>query len=65
MAILKAVTAAPKKFKLNQSNNKLSLSVKEAASVPALRRTLEGLAAAGQFSAGGPSVPSAEHEQTR
>lgn len=45
MAILKAVTAAPKKFKLNQSNNKLSLSVKEVASVAALRRTLEGLTA--------------------
>lgn len=45
MAILKAVTAAPKKFKLNQSNNKLSLSVKEVASVSALRQTLEGLTA--------------------
>lgn len=45
MTILKAVTAAPKKFKLNQSNNKLSLSVKEVVSVGALRRTLEQLTA--------------------
>lgn len=45
MALLRAVTASPKKFKLNQSNNKLSLSVREAPSVSALRRTLEGLTA--------------------
>ncbi|MCC8063434.1 MAG: transcription-repair coupling factor [Rikenellaceae bacterium] len=45
MALLRAVTASPKKFKLNQSNNKLSLSVREAPSVAALRRTLEGLTA--------------------
>ena len=45
MTILKAVTASPKKFKLNQSNNKLSLSVSGVASVSALRRTLEGLTA--------------------
>lgn len=45
MTILKAVTAAPKKFRLNQSNNKLSLSVAGVASVSALRRTLEGLTA--------------------
>lgn len=45
MALLRAVTASPKKFKLNQSNNKLSLSVAGVASVSALRRTLEGLTA--------------------
>lgn len=43
MAILKAVAAQPKRFKLNQSNNKLSLSVKEVRSVTTLRRTLEQL----------------------
>ncbi|WP_298064041.1 transcription-repair coupling factor [uncultured Rikenella sp.] len=46
MTILKAVTAAPKRFKLNQSNNKLSLSVNGVRSVSALRETLEGLTAA-------------------
>lgn len=45
MTILRAVTAQPRRFKLNQSNNKLSLSVREVASVAALRRTLEQLTA--------------------
>ncbi|MDE5945464.1 MAG: transcription-repair coupling factor, partial [Rikenella sp.] len=43
MALLRAVAAQPKRFKLNQSNNKLSLSVNGVASVSALRSTLEGL----------------------
>ena len=45
MTLLRAVTASPRKFKLNQSNNKLSLSVKEVPTVAALRHTLEGLTA--------------------
>ena len=45
MTILKAVTVAPQKFKLNQSNNKLSLSVRNVANLTALRHTLEGLTA--------------------
>ena len=45
MTLLKAVTVAPQKFKLNQSNNKLSLSVRNVANLTALRHTLEGLTA--------------------
>ena len=44
MTLLEAVAASPARFKLNQSGNKLSLSVREAKSVTALRRALEGLA---------------------
>ena len=44
MTLLQAVAASPARFKLNQSGNKLSLSVREAKSVTALRRALEGLA---------------------
>ncbi len=43
MTLLQAVAASPARFKLNQSGNKLSLSVREAKSVTALRRALEGL----------------------
>ena len=45
MALLRSVAAAPARFKLNQSNNKLSLSVGGVKSVAELRETLEGLTA--------------------
>lgn len=43
--LLQSVAAQPSRLKLNQNNNKLSLSVKEVKSITALRETLERLAA--------------------
>ncbi len=45
MTLLRAVAGQSKRFKLNQANNKLSLSVNGVATVSALRETLAGLTA--------------------